>query len=203
MCVVSQTSFGTETRSCDDDESFTSTLTPKSAPAGSQKSSSSSKEPRHANTVVSTPVGSTLTITAVRDKKRQDFKVVVGDLAQIFPDRFGGGDSAQSRPGEASATSFGMNIKNLNEQMRQSMGLREKGGVLVDSVEPNSFAEDLGLQKGDVLVSINQQPVNNTDDVMRIRGTLKAGSPVAIRVMRQQGRNGTWASTYLGGTLPN
>ena len=95
-----------------------------------------------------------------------------------------------------------MNIKNLNDQMRQTMNLRDKGGVLVDSVEDNSFAEDLGLLKGDVLVSINQQLVNTTDDVMRIRGTLKPGTPVALRVLRQNGR-GPWVSTYLAGTLPN
>jgi serine protease Do len=154
------------------------------------------------NTVVATPVGNSLNVTAVRDRKRENFKVVVADLAQVFPDQFGGAESAQTRPGDVGATSFGMNIKNLNDQMRQTMGLRDKAGVLVDSVEDNSFAEDLGLLKGDVLVSINQQTVNTTDDVMRIRGTLKAGSPVALRVLRQQGR-GPWVSTYLAGTLPN
>jgi serine protease Do len=154
------------------------------------------------NTVIATPVGTALNITAMRERKRENFKVVVGDLAQIFPERFGGAESAQARPGDGGATSFGMNIKNLNDQMRQTMNLREKGGVLVDSVEDNSFAEDLGLLKGDVLVSINQQPVNTTDDVMRIRGTLKPGTPVALRVLRQNGR-GPWVSTYLAGTLPN
>lgn len=155
------------------------------------------------NTVIATPIGTTLNITAVRERKRQDFKVMVADLAQVFPDRFGGGDSTQAKPEEGGATSFGMSIRNLNDQMRQNMNLKEKGGVVVDSVEDNSFADDLGLLKGDVVVSINQQPVNSTDDVMRIRGTLKPGMPVAVRVLRQQGRNGSWTPTYLAGTLPN
>jgi serine protease Do len=154
------------------------------------------------NTVIATPIGTPLNITVMRDHKRENFKVVVGDLAQIFPERFGNGESTRANP-EVGATSFGMSIKNLNDQSRQTLNLKDKGGVLVDSVEPNSFAEDVGLAKNDVLVSINQQPVNSTDDVMRIRGTLKPGSPVSFRVLRQQGRNnGSWVTTYLAGHLP-
>ena len=45
-------------------------------------------------TVTSTPVGNSLNITVIREKKRSDYKVVVGDLAQLFPDKFGGGSEA-------------------------------------------------------------------------------------------------------------
>jgi serine protease Do len=155
------------------------------------------------NTVIATPIGQPVNITVVRDHKRQDFKVVVGDLAQIFPDRFGNGEAVKPNA-EVGATSFGMSIKNLTDQWRQTLNLKDKNGVLVDSVEPNSFAEDIGLAKNDVIVSINQQPVNSTDDVMRIRGTLKPGAAVAFRVLRQQGRGtGPWVTTYLAGTLSN
>jgi serine protease Do len=154
------------------------------------------------NTVIATPIGNTVNIAVWRDHKKQDLKVVVGDLAQIFPDRFGNGDAVKPNS-EVGATSFGMSIKNLTEQWRQNLNLKDKTGVLVDSVEPNSFADDIGLQKNDVIASINQQPVNSTDDVMRIRGTLKPGSAVAFRVLRQQGRSGQWVTTYLAGTLSN
>jgi serine protease Do len=155
------------------------------------------------NTVIATPIGNSLNVTVLRDHKRQELKVVVGDLAQIFPDKFGNGESTKANP-DVGATSFGMSIKNLNDQWRQTLNLKDKNGVLVDSVEPNSFAEDIGLVKNDVIVSINQQPVNSTDDVMRVRGTLKPGTAVAFRVLRQQGRgNGPWVTTYLAGTLPN
>jgi len=155
------------------------------------------------NTVIATPIGSPVNITVLRDHKRQDLKVVVGDLAQIFPEKFGNGESTRANP-EVGATSFGMSIKNLNDQWRQTLNLKDKNGVLVDSVEASSFADDIGLVKNDVIISINQQPVNSTDDVMRIRGTLKPGAAVAFRVLRQQGRgNGPWVTTYLAGTLPN
>jgi serine protease Do len=155
------------------------------------------------NTVVATPVGSSVNLTVLRDRNRKSFNVVVGDLTQVFPERYGNRrEPSDVHPEAGGVTSFGMQIENLSDQRRANMDLNEKGGVLVANVDPSSFAEDIGLAKGDVLVSINQQPVNSTADVTRIRETLKPGAAVAFRVMRQQGRNGAWASTFLAGTLP-
>jgi S1-C subfamily serine protease len=40
------------------------------------------------------------------------------------------------------------------------MGLDAKGGLLVQSVDSDSFAEDIGLAEKDVILSINRQPVD-------------------------------------------
>jgi serine protease Do len=82
------------------------------------------------------------------------------------------------------------------------MGLKQSGGVEISEVESNSFAEDIGLLANDVLLSINNQPVNSTDDVKRIQATLKPGDAVAFRIMRKQGRGGDWQSSFVAGTLP-
>ncbi len=74
--------------------------------------------------------------------------------------------------------------------------------MLVVSGRSSSFADDVGLVQGDVLVSINQQPVNSTADVTRIRETLKPGAAVAFRVLRQGRNGGTWSSTFLA-SCPN
>jgi serine protease Do len=74
--------------------------------------------------------------------------------------------------------------------------------VLISSVEENSFSEDIGLRKGDVIVAINRQPVRTTDDVKRIQHTLKPGDAVAFRILRQAGR-GEWTPQFPAGILPN
>ena len=154
------------------------------------------------NMVTATPVGSTLNVTVVREGKHENYKVVVGDLAQIFPDRFGGaGDSAKNNQ-QGATVSFGMSIMPLTDQQRTNLGLKEKGGLQVVEVEPNSFAEDIGLQQGDILMTINSKPVSSTDDVKRIQTTLKPGDAVAFRVMRKAPRTGDWQSAYFAGTLP-
>jgi serine protease Do len=154
------------------------------------------------NTVTATPIGQALDVTVLRNGKRENHKVVVGDLAQIFPDRFGGPKDELKAPGEAGVTSFGMMVQNLSESRRQTLGLKSEGGVEVVSVDPNSFAEDINLHKGDVIVSINQHPIHSTDDLKRVQATLKPGDAVAFRIMTRQGRGGDWTSSFVAGTLP-
>jgi len=153
------------------------------------------------NTVTATPVGTPVNVTVVRDGKRENFKVVVGDLAQIFPDRFGGPTDNTKNNQEGTTVSFGMSIQPLTEQQRTNLGVKEKGGLQVVEVEPNSFAEDVGLLQNDILMSINSKPVNSIDDVKRIQSTLKPGQAVAFRVLRKVGRNGDWQASYFAGTL--
>jgi serine protease Do len=156
------------------------------------------------DTVTATPVGTTLDVGVMRDHKRQNFRVVVGDLAQLFPERFGSGNEQESNKAQGSAASLGMRLENLTDQRREGLGLKEKGGVRVYSVEPDSFAEDIGLQPGDVLTSINHQAINSVDDVTRVRDTLKPGDPVTFRVLRKErGPNGEWAPAFAAGTLPS
>ncbi len=155
------------------------------------------------DTVTATPVGSPLEVTVVRNGRRENFRVVVGDLAQIFPDKFGG-PSAQGRgTAETGPTSFGMEIQNLTERQRQTLGIKAPGGVQVVSVDPDSFAADLGLKPGDIVLSINQHPINSTDDLMKYKNELKPGDAVALKVMTRPNRNADWVSSYVAGTLPN
>jgi serine protease Do len=154
-------------------------------------------------TVTATPVGSAIEVTVVRNGKKENHKVVVGDLAQIFPDKFGDGGEKAPGQAEGGAASFGMQIQNLTERQRETLNLKVPGGVQVVSVEPDSFAADLGLKAGDIVLSINQHPINSTDDLMKLKATLKPGDAVALKVMTRQGRGGEWTSSYVAGTLPN
>jgi serine protease Do len=154
--------------------------------------------------VTMTPIGSALDVTVLREGKRENRKVVVGDLAQIFPDRFGGGNQSAEMKPQGTAVSFGMSIQNLTDAQRQTLGLHDKGGVQIVDVDPNSFAEDLQLAPNDVILSINQKPVNSLEDVKRVQATLKPGDAVAFHILRRtgQGVNARWQSQYVAGTLP-
>jgi len=154
------------------------------------------------NTVTATPVGSTLDVGVLRDGKHDTFKVTVGDLAQIFPDQFGEGSDQDNGPQTATAATFGMEIRNLTAQQRDTLGVKEQGGIQVSTVEPDSFAEDIGLEQGDILLSLNRQPINSTDDLQRLKANLKPGDAVAFRILRRQSRGGPWATSYVAGTLP-
>ncbi|MCX6632999.1 MAG: Do family serine endopeptidase [Candidatus Solibacter sp.] len=154
------------------------------------------------STVTATPLGSSLNVTVEREGKRHDLKVVVADLAQIFPERYGNGQEDPTKGGEPTTVKFGMQIQNLTEQQFERLGIKQKGGVQVKSVEPGSFVEEIGLLPGDVVVAANRQPVNSTEDITRFGSTLKPGDAVQFRVL-SKGQNDEWTARYAAGTMPN
>jgi len=156
------------------------------------------------DTVTATPIGNAVNLTVLRDGKHENLRVVVGDLSQLFPKEFGNGSEPEAAKESATAVDFGMTIKPLTQGMRDTMGLKEAGGVVIDTVEPTSFAEDTGLLRGDVLLAINHKEVNSIEDVKRIRGALKPGEAVQFKIMRQSGtgRAAEWQTTFVAGTLP-
>jgi serine protease Do len=156
--------------------------------------------------VADSAIGQPLQVGIVRDKKPMTLSVTVGDRTKIFADQYGGAKQMPGPNGESTQMKFGMSIQQINPGMRQQMNLKATGGVLVGAVEPGSFADDIGLAKGDVIIEMNRQPVNGPSDVQRIQGTLKPGDPVAFKIMRQAQAGprgqGDWQATYLAGTVP-
>ena len=160
--------------------------------------------------VADTPIGQDLKVTVDRNGKKMDFNVTVGDRTQVFADRFRDERDEPSTKAEGTQAKFGIYLRNLTENERGTMNLTEKQGVLITRVEPGSFADEIGLQEKDVVVSVNRQPVTSVDDIKRLQGTLKAGDAVAFRVLRPTGaavRPGQssrqqWISFFAAGTLP-
>jgi serine protease Do len=156
--------------------------------------------------VADSQIGQPLQVGVVRDKKPMTLSVTVGDRTKIFADQYGGAKQIPGPNGESTQMKFGMSIQQISPAMRQQMNLKANGGVLVGAVEPGSFADDIGLAKGDVIIEMNRQPVSGPSDIQKIQATLKPGDPVAFKIMRQAQAGprgqGEWQATYLAGTVP-
>jgi len=159
------------------------------------------------NAVAETPVGTKATMGVIRDGKRTDLSVTIGDRAQIYGQNplIAGNRPGGSSRGEGAESMFGIFVRNLEPADIEDSGFPEKTGVLVTRVDPTSFAEDIGLQPNDVVTEINRQPVRTVADLQRIQATLKPGASVAFRVLRATGARGraaTWQPIFPAGTLP-
>jgi len=159
------------------------------------------------------PVGASAGVTVDRNGKKMDFKITIMDRAEVFKDDPRVAASRQQpeeEPGKVEGTQakFGMKIRTLTDGDRETLGLQGKSGVVVMSIEPGSFAEDISILEKDVIVSINRIPVASVEDVRKIQGTLKPGDAVAFRIMRSGPAAGAnrapqWTSFFLSGTLTN
>ena len=74
-------------------------------------------------------------------------------------------------------------------------------GVIVQDVKPGSFAEDINLGRGDVILEVNKQPVNNEQDFARVEAGLKSGQDVVFLV-RPRGSSRQDGTIFVAGTLP-
>lgn len=164
------------------------------------------------NRVSETPVGNEVQVTVDRGGKRMDFKLAIGDREEVFKKdpRFSRNrrqEGPEKEP-EAAQAKFGFHYRGLSEEERNDLPNEQKGGVRVTFIEQESFADEIGLQDKDVIVSINRQPVTTAEDLKRINATLKPGDAVALRIYRplpvlgRQGAKAQYQSMFVAGTLP-
>jgi S1-C subfamily serine protease len=57
-------------------------------------------------------------------------------------------------------------------------------GLKVEAVTPGKPAAAGGMKKGDIIISVDEKPVNNIGDYMFRMGQLKAGQRINVEVMR-------------------
>jgi serine protease Do len=165
--------------------------------------------------VADTPIGTAVTLTVDRDGKTMDFRVTIMDRSEVWADvlkddpRFEDPHQDPEDQAKTDATpqyKFGMKLHALTDAERTAMGLEAKGGLVIRSVDPGSFAEDIGLIEKDVILAINRKPVSTVEDVLKIQGSLKAGDAVAFHVLRStpggRGHAPQWNSIFVPGTLP-
>jgi len=117
--------------------------------------------------------GTRVPLELYRDGKRQTLSITVGtrppeeQLAQFDPNDEnsgpGGGDSETM-----AAASLGVQVAPLTPQIAQSVGVNPSiTGVVVLQVSQASDAAGKGLQRGDVITTVNRQPVASAADVAR------------------------------------
>jgi serine protease Do len=71
------------------------------------------------------------------------------------------------------------------------MGLKQVGGALVDEPQANSPAAKAGIKAGDVIVSVDGQPVHDSRDLAQKIGAKSPGTSVRLDVLRD-GRSQTF-----------
>lgn len=79
---------------------------------------------------------------------------------------------------------LGVMIQAVDPDMAKQFGLSQGGGALVGDVTPGSPAAKAGIERGDVILALNGQPVNGPDDLsVRISETTP-GTPVHLKIFR-------------------
>jgi serine protease Do len=110
--------------------------------------------------VAATPVGSKLDLTIRRGGKQQTVEATIAEM----PEKVASAQRGAAQPGGSTGRALGMELVALDPQLRQELHVpKEVSGVVVGQVASDSPAGELGIQPGDVIVSVDQKPVTTPE----------------------------------------
>ena len=124
-----------------------------------------------------------------RDKKEKIIPVKVGQLEELDPNQPVLAEKTKKRNKLEIVVG---SIEEISSDDRERLNI--SSGVLVKEVYPGP-ASEAGIQIGDVITSIAQKEIKNTNDYRKIVSFLKKGSSVPIRIVRNG--NGTFLTLKI------
>jgi serine protease Do len=144
--------------------------------------------------------GAKVALGFLRNGKAQETTVTIADRAKLFAARLNEDDSGNDE-NTPRQSKFGVTVRKLTPEMADRLDLPSGKGVIVQDVKPGSFAEDINLSRGDVVLEINKQPVNSEDDFTKVESSMKSGQDVVFLV-RPRGSTAQDGTIFMAGTLP-
>ena len=151
--------------------------------------------------VAETSVGKTVRVVVSRDGETRTVKVKLGRLEDFQAASAGSGDGSPSQsqaPTEMGA--LGFSLAPLDETLRQRFDIAENvSGVVVTDVTVGGPAASKGIEAGDVVVEVGQEPVSSPEEVgEQVAAALDQGRS-SILVLVQSGSDLRFVPLPIGG----
>ena len=86
--------------------------------------------------------------------------------------------------GRVSRGYIGVHLRDVDADLQQSLGLSIRQGALVQDVTPGSPADRAGVRPYDVILSFDNQPIANDDQLIRQISGRSPGTAAQVRVLR-------------------
>jgi serine protease Do len=129
--------------------------------------------------IASKSPGTTVSLRVLRGGAEQRIAVTLG----TFPEETADADEGAGHRGQ-----LGMTLRNLTPDMADRLELpRTSKGVVVTAVEAGEAAEEAGLARGDVIVSVNGSAIASVADFEREIDRARPDGVARLRVRRQGG----------------
>jgi serine protease Do len=137
------------------------------------------------------------TMKVWRNGQTVELQTKVGELANEQVASAGGAPD-EEQPTKAEA--LGMHFAPLTSQLRRQLHVgKDVHGAVVAQVDSGSAAEDVGLSEGDIVVAIDQQPVNTPQEAAeKLKEVSKSSKKSALLLLNRHG-----VTQYVGVNLGN
>jgi len=125
------------------------------------------------------PVGKTSTMTVLREGKEMSIQVTLGEMEK--------GESVAMDGGPKSTSAeLGLTCRDVTPEEVSQLGLAaDNKGIVIVNVETGSSAETAGVQRSDILLSVNGAKINNVPEYLEAAKKIKAGEIVRLLIKRE------------------
>jgi S1-C subfamily serine protease len=105
---------------------------------------------------------------------------------------------AKSQPASAADTSmssaeklFGLQLQDLNQELSDALGYLRGRGVLITAVEPESPADDAGLERGLVIYRAGSSETNSVKQIEDLLRGVQSGTKInfTVGIIHPRGQN--------------
>jgi serine protease Do len=136
--------------------------------------------------VSQTEPGSNAEVKFIRNGSERIATVTIGELPGDVTASMGGNNDSGSAAASTDALD-GVKVIDVDDDARQQLKIpKTVEGAVVTDVDANSNSAEAGLQKGDVIVEINHQPVRDSDDAVKL-GQQATGDQILLKIWRRTG----------------
>lgn len=124
------------------------------------------------NDVAETPVGQSVKLTILRDGKKEQVTVTVGNLA-----------GAAEAMAAAVKERLGVEVRLVSPKEVEQYGLNDNQGVVITWLDAKGTLAAAGFEVGDMILAINGQPVQGVDSFIDLVSVLPPGTKVSITAL--------------------
>ncbi len=129
------------------------------------------------NFVAGMAPGASIDMLVWRNQKERNLTVKLGE-------RPSEGETETAVAGEDQAQQLGITVQELTDQLAERLGVQNVSGVVVSRVAPNSPADRKGIERGDIITSVNNKPVKSVREYNAAVKGLKEDDVVLLRIFR-------------------
>jgi len=123
------------------------------------------------------PVGQSIDLKVLREGKELSLKVNLGEMEK--------GEKLAASSTKVNSEELGLECRDLTpEEMNELQLPKGNHGVIISGIDPSSEAASVGVQVGDVLLSLNNVKINNSSDVSTASKKIKKGEIVRLFIKR-------------------
>ncbi len=128
--------------------------------------------------VANTNIGEKASLVLIRDGNEQTLTVEIGKLDEE--------ETVLADTATGTSKKLGMTVQELTPKIAESLGIKEDHGLIVTDVAPGSAAAEAGVQRGDIILEINREKIDNVAQYLKALQETKDNKSLLLLIQRDQ-----------------